>query len=246
MANSNYCELHASLFLNLWPSPPFENRDYYFRSLAIVSDPFNSATRRKLVSWRDRQTDIHREATKQKTFFFPSYSFAMSISTKSLQHVNAPLEIKMLKWKERKSSCGLIPLVLHSVWGEVSFLLLGLDSSSNVHCKALDQVRVFQDVCFPLKVTPVLESWCLKWMFWAGFRPLSSHPVTSMTLVARGAFLACSPNVCSVPGEAFVAHARFLTPPPRAAEPGGSWDFHPWALCTGQSSQPPCTLRLQN
>lgn len=184
----------------MWPSPPFKNRGYYFRFLAFESDPYYIATRRKLVSWGDRQTNMCREATKQRIFFSPSYSFAMSISTKSLQHVNAPLGIKKLILKEKKSSCGLIPLVLHSVWGELSFLLLSLDSTSAVPCcRALDQVRV----------SAGLLSWYLKWMFWAGFRPLSSQPVNSMTLVAWGTFLACSPNVCSVPGEASVAHAGF-------------------------------------
>lgn len=99
----------------------------------------------------------------------------------------------------------------------------------------------FGEVCFPLKVTPVLQSWYLKWLFWAGFRPLSPQPVNRMTLVARGTSLACSPKVCSVPGEASVPHAGF----PHSTSKG-SWDFHPWALCTRQSSQPPCTLRLQN
>lgn len=67
----------------------------------------------------------------------------MTISTKSLQHVNAPLGIKMLILKEKKSSCGLTPLVLYSLWGELSFLLLGLDGTSNVHwCRVLDQVRI--------------------------------------------------------------------------------------------------------
>lgn len=143
----------------------------------------------------------------------------MSISIKSLQHVNAPLGRKTLKLKEKKSSCGLIPLVLHSLWGwrdnsqdcEESFLFFCLVWTGDQMCIAAElwTRSGFQDVCFPLRVMPVLQSWHLKWMFWAGFRPLSSRPVNSVTLVAWGMFLARSPNVCSVPGEAFVAHAGF-------------------------------------
>lgn len=187
----------------MWPSPPFEKRviilDLWLLKVTLV--------KRKLASWWDRQTDRHvQRRNKEKTFLFPSYSVAMSIPTKSLQHVNAPLGIKMLILKEKKSSCGLIPFVLHSLWGELSSLWFG----QHIKCALLQSsgsAQCFRCLVF-LKVTPVLQSWYLKWIFWAGFRPLSSHPVNSMTLVARGTLLVCSPNICSVPGEAFVAHGR--------------------------------------
>lgn len=168
----------------------------------------------------------------------------MTISTKSLQHINVPLGIKMLILKEKKSSCGLIPLVLYSLWGQLSFLLLGLDSTSNVHwCRALDQVRL-SGCLFSFKGYAVLQSWYLKWCsgLVSGHSALTQRELYDSGSMGKAPGL--QPKGLSVPGEALVAHAPFLHSTSK-----GSWARRQLgfpSLGSRQSSQPSCSLRLQN
>lgn len=160
------------------------------------------------------------------------------MSTKSVQHVSAPLGIKMLNGRRRRGDSFSSSLAVRRGFCSTPWF------GQQLKCALLQgsgSGQGFRMSVFP-KVTPVLQPWCLKWVFWAGFRPLSSHPVTSVTLVAWGTFLACSPSVCSVPGEAFVAHARF----PHSTSKG-SWARRQLGFPSlGSVHKAELTTRLQN